>query len=553
MKPCVLIPIFDHGRTIGAVVEAVAGFGLPVLVVDDGSGPETRAELARLRERFPDVELIHHPRNQGRGAALRTGYRAALARGFSHAVQLDADGQHDAGDLPRFLEAARANPDALVLGVPVFDESAPWLRLQGRKLSQGIVWLETLSFAVRDPLCGFRCLPLAPTCAALESTRTGDRMDFDPEIVVRLVRSGVPVVSVPTTIRYFADGVSHFRMVEDNLRIAWAYLRLAGEALWPRRRARPWKRDAEGWELRSERGSRVALTFAVRFFRRFGRRWTVLLLHPSVAYFFLSSGTVRRASRRYLTALARHRDGEAARPVRWTDSYRHILAFGDAILDRLCLWAGRYQDFDVTIHGSEVVADYLERGRGAILVGAHLGCFDLLRVVARDAQVPVTAVMFTANARGINDVFEELDPSSNLRILEVEPGSLGVAFEIRQRLARGELVALLADRVIPGGRDRIARASFLGRPASFPAGPFRLPTLLEVPVVLSLALKTGPARYEVFFESLADGEPIPSDVRDKAVQQRVELFASRLEHYCLRAPYQWFNFYDYWSQPEDPE
>lgn len=232
VNPCIAIPIFDHGDTIAAVLAALAPLDLPCLVVDDGSGEATRSELEHLERRLPWLEVHRHERNRGRGAALRTAYRAAAALGMTHVVQLDADGQHEAADVPRFLAAARSHPDALVLGAPVFDDSVPWHRLHGRRLSQGIVWLETLSTCVRDPLCGFRCIPLAATIPLLESVRMGDRMDFDPELIVRLVRAGVPVKNVTTNVRYPKSGISHFRMLEDNLRIAWAYLRLAAELPW---------------------------------------------------------------------------------------------------------------------------------------------------------------------------------------------------------------------------------------------------------------------------------------------------------------------------------
>jgi glycosyltransferase involved in cell wall biosynthesis len=232
LKPCLVIPIYEHGASIAGVVESLARFAQPCIVVDDGSAAPTRRELARLAARHSWLELRTHPSNRGRGAALRTAYRAAAERGATHALQLDADGQHSADDVPRFLEAARSRPEALVLGSPIFDDSVPWHRLHGRKLSQGIVWFETLSRMVRDPLCGFRCVPLGPTLSLLGRVRTGDRMDFDPELVVRLVRAGVPVVNVPTSVCYPEDGISHFRMWEDNLLIAWAYVRLAADLPW---------------------------------------------------------------------------------------------------------------------------------------------------------------------------------------------------------------------------------------------------------------------------------------------------------------------------------
>ncbi len=234
MKPILAIPIFDHADSIALVIESLAPLQLPCIVVDDGSGKATQRELKRLAGLHSWVQIERHPRNLGRGAALRTAYRTAARRGASHVVQLDADGQHAAADVPRFLDAAKSRPDALILGAPIFDASIPWHRLHGRKLSQGIVWLETLSMSVRDPLCGFRCVPLVPTLEMLLRCRTGDRMDFDPELVVRLVRAGVPVVNIPTEVRYPEGGVSHFRMLEDNARIAWAYVRLACELPWGR-------------------------------------------------------------------------------------------------------------------------------------------------------------------------------------------------------------------------------------------------------------------------------------------------------------------------------
>lgn len=232
MKACIGIPIYDHGETIGAVVESLESLNLSCIIVDDGCGESTRAVLDELEARYSWLEVIRHRENRGRGAALRTVYRAAGQRGMTHVVQLDADGQHAAADVPRFLEAARTQPDALVLGEPIFDDSIPWHRRHGRKLSKGIVWIETGSTAVRDPLCGFRCIPLSPTLSLLDRIRFVDRMDFDPQLVIRLVRAGVPVVNVPTAVHYPEGGVSHFRMLEDNLRIAWCYVRLAFEAPW---------------------------------------------------------------------------------------------------------------------------------------------------------------------------------------------------------------------------------------------------------------------------------------------------------------------------------
>jgi glycosyltransferase involved in cell wall biosynthesis len=226
LRPCVLIPIFDHGDTIGEVVDSLADLGLPCFIVDDGSGPATRSQVDRLETRYDWVVVEHLPRNQGRGVALRRGWALAASHGMTHAVQVDADCQHDTRDIPRFLEAAAKDPEALILGDPIFDDSAPWIRVQGRKLSQWCVWLETASFGIHDPLCGFRCFPIERTLRVLERVSVGDRMDFDPEIAVHLVWDGAAVINVPTRVTYREGGISHFDFISDNYLMVRAHTQL---------------------------------------------------------------------------------------------------------------------------------------------------------------------------------------------------------------------------------------------------------------------------------------------------------------------------------------
>ncbi|WP_426664562.1 glycosyltransferase family 2 protein [Rhodanobacter aciditrophus] len=224
--PCALIPIYNHGSTIAAAVRALRAHGLPVLIVDDGSDEPTRGVLDALARDTDEVRLLRLPRNQGKGRAIGTGLLAAREAGYSHALQIDADGQHDTSDVPRFLDAGRAHPHALVCGAPVYDTSVPRARLYGRYVTHACVWLETLSLAIRDSMCGYRLYPLAAACAEIERKLPPARMDFDTEIAVRLVWRGVPVANLPTRVTYPEDGLSHFRMFRDNLRISAMHTRL---------------------------------------------------------------------------------------------------------------------------------------------------------------------------------------------------------------------------------------------------------------------------------------------------------------------------------------
>ena len=311
------------------------------------------------------------------------------------------------------------------------------------------------------------------------------------------------------------------------------------------------RRRASGWAAASERGSHHSLRLAGWCFRHLGAGFLRVFRAPVAAYYTLFARSARRASREYLAQLDRL-EGRAGMPRRhWLDTYRHFHCFADAILDRFSFWAGAYDGFDIEINGREHMQGLIESGRGAVLVGAHLGNFDVLRAISRDAGVRVNVLMFTANAQRINQVLAALDPDSEVRLIEVDPSSVSSAFALRRCVERGEFVAVLGDRVRQGGRSRVSRASFLGRPACFPQGPFLMAMILGLPTLLTLALKTGPRRYDVYLETLAGGEAVPARERGKVLQERVEAFAARVQHYCTLAPFQWFNFYDFWAEQGD--
>lgn len=230
----VVIPVYNHPATIGAMVDGVLAQGLHCVLVDDGCEPGCAAVLDALAAHHGPqrVTLQRLAQNQGKGGAMMAGFRAAQARGFSHALQIDADGQHDVADIPRFLAAAMAQPDAVVVGAPIYDESVPLGRLVGRYATHVWVWINTLSLAIADSMCGFRVYPLAPTVRLIDEVAIGRRMDFDTEILVRLHWRGVPMVNLRTRVTYPQDGISHFRLGLDNLLISRMHARLFAGMLW---------------------------------------------------------------------------------------------------------------------------------------------------------------------------------------------------------------------------------------------------------------------------------------------------------------------------------
>lgn len=226
-RPWVLIPVFDHEHAIGDMVQGVVATGQRCLLVDDGSSASCARVLDTLAQvNAPQVSLLRLPQNQGKGGAVLAGFREAARLGATHVLQIDADGQHDPSDIPRFLEHSRRAPTKVICGTPQYDASVPKGRLYGRYLTHVWVWINTLSFAIRDSMCGFRVYPLPPVLRLMEQETIGKRMDFDIEVIVRLFWRGVEVENLPTRVTYPSDGVSHFDVWYDNVRISRMHARL---------------------------------------------------------------------------------------------------------------------------------------------------------------------------------------------------------------------------------------------------------------------------------------------------------------------------------------
>lgn len=231
-KPCIVIPVYNHQRAVAELLPRLLAYQLPVLLIDDGSAAHCQQVLQKLADEHALLTLISLPINRGKGAAVKVGLQQAQAEGFSHAIQMDADGQHEPADISRFIALANTHRQAIICGHPIYDDSVPRVRFWARYLTHVWIWINSLSFEIKDSMCGFRIYPLPAVTRLLAEESMGDRMDFDPELMVRWLWRGGEVINVATQVRYPEGGISHFAPFRDNYLISVMHTRLFFGMLW---------------------------------------------------------------------------------------------------------------------------------------------------------------------------------------------------------------------------------------------------------------------------------------------------------------------------------
>ena len=306
----------------------------------------------------------------------------------------------------------------------------------------------------------------------------------------------------------------------------------ASQALWTEHQER-----SNLWVLRLMRW--IAMTT--------GRRVARLTLHPITLYFLLAHGKARRASARYLARALE-------RPVGWLHVYRHIHCFASTVLDRVYFLQERFDEFDVRSTGAEAVDAPIARGQGALMVGAHLGSFEALRAIGEERGINVAMLMYEDNARLINATLAAIAPEAKLRTIAL--GRLDAMLSVRNWLDQGGIAGLLGDRTLPGHsqRSRTVWLPFLGAPARFSDGPFRLAAMLRRPAIFMTGLYHGGRNYELRFAELADFHERPAGgaaEQEMRIQQAMVTYVALLESLCRESPYNWFNFFDFWAADDD--
>ncbi|MBF0098041.1 MAG: glycosyltransferase family 2 protein [Magnetococcales bacterium] len=552
-RPAAVIPTFNHHLALPEMLHHLTALALPVWIIDDGSDEPARSAIAQLSDSHRNITVYRLPCNQGKGVAVCQGFRLANQAGYSHVLQVDADGQHELQAVARLLSHARQFPHALISGKPVYDSSAPWGRILGRWITHLWVFLETLSFRIHDSMCGLRVYPLEPVIALMEKETPGKRMDFDTDIIVRLFWRGVPPLMVPVAVRYPAENHSNFRLWRDNLAISRMHARLIlillrtlPAILAHRPPALPALHNHPAhWSELAERGTLLGMQIAVVFLGLFGRTISLVLLAPVIGYFFLTGSKQRHAALNFLQRVA-NRSGQQHKRL-WWQGLRLYFEFSRRMIDLFLAWSGRISPQALRTEHPHLLAALTENSSGGLLVVSHHGNVELSRAFLPPAlRQRLTLLIHTQHAERFNHLLARLYPAARANTVQVTELSVSTAIALRERIERGEWLAIAGDRVpVSQPQQRVTSVPFLGSAAPFPQGPWLLANMMECPVHL-LFCRRERQHWHLMIEPFAERIVLPRGTRQATLDQLVARYAHRLEQECLTSPTQWGNFYDFW-------
>jgi predicted LPLAT superfamily acyltransferase len=304
--------------------------------------------------------------------------------------------------------------------------------------------------------------------------------------------------------------------------------------------------DGNQWRLVPERSSMFWLRLMTVISLKLGRGASRIVLFGIAAYFLAFAPCARRTSRAFLK---RALPLESARAVPWTSMYRHFLCFASIVHDRIYLINDRHDLFDIRVHNQELIDELVASGDGAFLIGAHLGSFEVLRAVGRKQPgLRIAMAMYEENARKINAALQAINPAAQQGVVAL--GHIDSMMRVHDLLAQGTVVGMLGDRSLRN--DDTREVDFFGEPAALPLGPLRMAAIMKRPVLFMTGLYGGRNRYDIHFEKLADFSEVARHGRTLAVQVAMQRYAALLEQYCRAAPYNWFNFFDFWRAPDSP-
>ncbi len=540
------MPCYQHSQFIDSVLDGLKDYDLPVIVVNDGSDSEHTEVLKKIDSEKPWVSVIHHKKNQGKGGAVKTALREAHSRGFSHALQVDSDGQHELVKVKDFLRLSQKSPNSVISGEPQFDESIPSSRLYGRKFTQMWVTFETLSTDIKDSMCGFRIYPLKQAIKVLDTYKLGQKMDFDIEFLVKFYWQGVDIDFLPVKVNYPEEGVSHFNLFNDNWLITKMHTRLMfgmlfrlPKLLWRK------KKDQSHWAKINERGGHFALTTVFWIYKVLGFRVISWLVKPVVFYFYLFAKKARAHSKNYIEIYKSYCKSQGVQSKK-ISSHSHFQSFGQMAVDKMAVWHDDLKFEQLNQNNVAELNNLHDENEGRVFISSHYGNIEICRAMSANfPYIKINALMYQSNAKHFFKLLNRLNVKSTINVIYIDKFGIDLAMRLQEKVAQGEWIFILADRESVGSSQHSLECDMLGQKVSLPKGPFLLASLLKVPSYVFHCFK-GKNKFNFRIKPLINQQDMGKRGR-RNLDNMAQVYADELQELVLNDPHQWYNFFNFWK------
>ncbi|RDU73639.1 glycosyltransferase family 2 protein [Helicobacter aurati] len=591
MKMLFLIPYYNHPAKIIELVETLCAYNLSILLIDDGSNQDSKQVLQTLQADYIEsidslyphnnkankpcnkkqLQIYTRATNGGKGAALKDGFRIAHYLGFTHAFQIDADMQHDLDRITDFLALSKQYPDNLICAYPIYDKSAPKARLYGRRLTNLWVTINTLSYHIKDAMCGYRIYPLLATLALLPICQS-NAMDFDIEILVLSAKANIQMRWVGVQVHYATNQVSHFRGLRDNIYISKMHAKhffllpiFIIQKITKKLRDSKEQTSKEVIMMQETATNRAPLQWyqrrekAGRFWLNITLKGTLMLPQPVLRFCINSVSLIfflfLREERKNITSFYNNLQSYAGIPP--VSAYHNFRAFAESICDKIAVWKGKitYNDLDIinlSFINEQLTnkTDSLKKSKGQIILTSHFGNVEIARALSNKKDIAnINVIMYKKNAMAFMELINTISQNA-LKILYIEDFTMETMIQLQNIIDNGEHIGIMGDRIsLQTARNK--QVQFLGKPCYFPQGAFLLAYILQTKISMLWCEKyNGRFRLELQplnYQSDTYKHLITKNNREEYIDFLLQQYIKALEQKVIANPKEWFNFFDFWE------
>lgn len=546
MSYCIVIPCYQHSSHLRKILAFLQKYELETIVVNDGSDDFHSQNIEEVCNDYSNVFLITHQSNQGKGASVISALDYAKHRGFTHAIQIDSDGQHNLEKISDLISLSNAHPTAVISGFPIFDDNAPLGRKIGRWLTHIWVWIETLSTSIKDSMCGFRIYPVDKTLAIAQKSKIGLRMEFDIEILVRLYWAGIETIQLPVEVTYPENGYSNFRLLRDNCLITKMHTKLVIEKIFSFLFF-GWRSEAKPWHKIPERGAIIGIKILLGVKSVLGQKISKIFLYPISIYYYLFSPSSKRNFSIFKSHVIQERNRRRIPPSK-ISFYENLLEFANAIFLKFSVWQNNIELKMIRPSDLERFRSISRSELGAVFLSSHFGNLEIIRAIGVDKGVrKFTALVYNDNAKKFNEFLKKVNPKFGMDMMSLKNFGLGKSSALKSKVDDGDWLFIMGDRNSISGNQKYLKGKFLGEDVTIGAGPFVLAYLMDVPIYSVFVFSDG---HELRIETSAIEYPEHAKTREDKIQYIFNTYLSCLEEVTLTYPNQWFNFFNFWESHE---